>query len=62
MIALEFLVFPATARYADPMKLYPELNDKLIAFIQKQKMFFVATAPLMGGGHIDGLPGFVRPG
>jgi len=44
------------------MKLYPELNDKLIAFIKKQKMFFVATAPLMGGGHIDGLPGFVRPG
>lgn len=38
------------------MKLYPELNDKLIAFIQKQKMFFVATAPLTGDGHVNVSP------
>ncbi|NOY72776.1 MAG: pyridoxamine 5'-phosphate oxidase family protein [Gammaproteobacteria bacterium] len=29
-------------------KKYSGLNDKLIAFIQKQKMYFVATAPVKG--------------
>ena len=38
------------------MKLYPQLNDKLIAFIQKQKMFFVATAPLTADGHVNVSP------
>jgi len=38
------------------MKSYPELNDKLIAFIQKQKMFFVATAPLTKDGHVNVSP------
>ena len=38
------------------MKLYPELNDKLITFIQKQRMFFVATAPLTKDGHVNVSP------
>jgi hypothetical protein len=32
---------------------YPQLNDKLIAFIRRQKMFFVATAPLSGDGSVN---------
>jgi hypothetical protein len=34
-------------------KLYDHLDDKLIGFISKQKMFFVATAPLSGEGHVN---------
>lgn len=29
------------------------LNDKLTAFIQRQKMFFVASAPLSGEGRVN---------
>lgn len=35
---------------------YPELDDKLIAFIEKQKMFFVASAPLSADGHVNMSP------
>ncbi len=37
-------------------KLYDELTPKLIQFIEAQKMFFVATAPLDGGGHVNVSP------
>lgn len=32
---------------------YDRLDDKLIAFIQAQRMFFVATAPLDAAGHVN---------
>ena len=32
---------------------YDQLNDKLIAFIRRQKLFFVATAPLSGEGSVN---------
>jgi hypothetical protein len=32
---------------------YDRLNDKLIAFIRAQKMFFVATAPLSAEGSVN---------
>lgn len=35
---------------------YTELDDKLIAFINKQKMFFVASAPLSADGHVNVSP------
>ena len=42
-------------------KVYESINDKLRDFIERQKMFFVATAPLSADGHINlspkGLPG-----
>ncbi len=34
-------------------KLYEEIDDRLAAFIAKQKMFFVATAPLSADGHVN---------
>lgn len=37
-------------------KTYTELNDKITAFIAKQKMFFVATAPLTTDGHVNVSP------
>lgn len=37
-------------------KLYDALDDKLIAFIRAQKMFFVATAPLATDGHVNMSP------
>ncbi len=37
-------------------KLYDAIDDKLSAFIAKQKMFFVATAPLSGDGHVNVSP------
>lgn len=35
------------------MKVYEQLDERIIKFIEKQKMFFVATAPLSGDGHIN---------
>ncbi len=35
---------------------YERLDDKLIAFIQRQKLFFVATAPLAGDGSVNVSP------
>lgn len=32
---------------------YPCLDDRLIAFIRAQKIFFVATAPLAADGHVN---------
>ena len=34
-------------------KLYEELNNDLIGFIEAQKLFFVGTAPLSGEGHVN---------
>ncbi|MEE9347793.1 MAG: pyridoxamine 5'-phosphate oxidase family protein [Robiginitomaculum sp.] len=35
------------------MKVYETIEPKLEAFIKAQKMFFVATAPLSGEGHVN---------
>ncbi|MEO0551175.1 MAG: pyridoxamine 5'-phosphate oxidase family protein [Pseudomonadota bacterium] len=35
------------------MKVYDQLDDKLQTFIEAQKVFFVATAPLSADGHIN---------
>ncbi len=37
-------------------KLYEEIDDKIKAFIDAQKMFFVATAPLNSDGHVNVSP------
>lgn len=37
-------------------KTYERLNDKLVAFIRAQKLFFVATAPLSGEGRVNVSP------
>ncbi len=37
-------------------KLYAEITDKLERFISAQQMFFVATAPLTGDGHVNVSP------
>ncbi|MEO0466322.1 MAG: pyridoxamine 5'-phosphate oxidase family protein [Pseudomonadota bacterium] len=37
-------------------KTYDHLTDKLVEFISAQKMFFVATAPLSGDGHVNVSP------
>lgn len=37
-------------------KTYDRLDDRLIDFISKQKMFFVASAPLSGDGHVNVSP------
>lgn len=37
-------------------KLYESLTPKLVDFIEAQKMFFVGTAPLTGGGHVNVSP------
>jgi hypothetical protein len=34
-------------------KTYTEIDEKLAAFIGRQKMFFVATAPLGADGHVN---------
>jgi hypothetical protein len=35
---------------------YEELDEKLIDFIRRQKMFFVASAPLSADGHVNVSP------
>ena len=35
---------------------YEQLDDKLIAFIRQQKLFFVATAPLSADGSVNVSP------
>lgn len=37
-------------------KIFSHLDDKLISFIDAQKMFFVATAPLSDCGHVNVSP------
>jgi hypothetical protein len=37
-------------------KTYDQLDERLIAFIRRQKMFFVATAPLSPDGHVNVSP------
>lgn len=34
-------------------KTYEQIDEKLATWIAKQKMFFVATAPLAGEGHVN---------
>ena len=36
--------------------IYDQLDDKLIAFIRRQKLFFVATAPLAANGSVNVSP------
>jgi hypothetical protein len=35
---------------------YPAISDELRAFIEAQQVFFVATAPLAGDGHVNVSP------
>jgi hypothetical protein len=35
------------------MKLFPKLETDHIEFIERQRLFFVATAPLSGEGHVN---------
>jgi len=37
-------------------KVYPCLDADLIAFLEAQRLFFVATAPLSGDGHVNVSP------
>ncbi|MEM9667824.1 MAG: pyridoxamine 5'-phosphate oxidase family protein [Pseudomonadota bacterium] len=37
-------------------KMYDHITEKLESFISKQKMFFVATAPLSADGHVNVSP------
>ena len=37
-------------------KTFERLDEKLISFIEKQPMFFVATAPLSADGHVNVSP------
>lgn len=37
-------------------KTYNEIDEKLAAFMSRQKIFFVATAPLSGNGHVNVSP------
>ena len=37
-------------------KVYPEIDKRLTAFIERQQMFFVATAPLGSEGYINVSP------
>lgn len=37
-------------------KTYEQISDRLASFINAQKMFFVATAPLSAGGHVNMSP------
>ncbi len=37
-------------------KIYDEIDRKLEAWISEQPMFFVATAPMSGGGHVNVSP------
>ena len=37
-------------------KTYERLDDRLVHFIERQKMFFVATAPMSAEGHVNVSP------
>lgn len=37
-------------------KIYPEITEKLKAWLYAQKIFFVSTAPLLADGHINCSP------
>ena len=37
-------------------KLYEELEPKLVEWIERQRLFFVGTAPLDSGGHVNVSP------
>ena len=40
----------------DLIPVYPEIDAYLRTFIESQRMFFVATAPLAGSGHVNVSP------
>ena len=37
-------------------KVYDAIDDKIVRWVEKQKMFFVATAPLKGDGLVNCSP------
>ena len=37
-------------------RIYPEITDELRGFIERQHLFFVATAPLAADGHVNMSP------
>ena len=37
-------------------KTYDEITDQIVEFIRGQHVFFVATAPLGGAGHVNVSP------
>jgi hypothetical protein len=37
-------------------KVYEQIDDRLARWVRKQKLFFVATAPLSGDGHVNCSP------
>ena len=39
---------------------FDEIPDNLLAWIRKQEMFFIATAPLSGDGHVNVSPKGLR--
>jgi hypothetical protein len=53
--ALEDIVVPHTGSLTMSSS-YTQLDEKLIAFIRRQKMFFVATAPLAAEGSVNMSP------
>src|SRR3954469_12099964 len=38
------------------MRVLDGISDELRAFLERQPVFFVATAPLAGGGHVNVSP------
>jgi hypothetical protein len=42
-----------TIGFSNMAKTYPEIDEALTQFIQAQSVFFVATAPLAAGGHVN---------
>lgn len=54
-----FLPSSLCSRYAMGQK-FDHITPELIKFIQKQEMFWVATAPLSGTGHVNVSPKGVR--
>ena len=44
----------AGPRYADDMgKVYAEIDSKLADWVEAQRLFFAATAPLAADGHVN---------
>jgi hypothetical protein len=55
MCARAYAVRPATVQKA-MSKVFDEITDQLAAWIARQSMFFVATAPLAPDGHVNVSP------
>ena len=41
-------------------KIYDDIDERMTAWIERQPLFFVATAPLRGDGHVNVSPKGVR--